>query len=225
MRLIADINDRTPFFIYALCEPDGKTIRYIGATTNLWKRLGSHYNRASHGGVRKWMSELRSRGLVPCLIVLQEVIGSSAALRAEQDEIQKHYAILGDKLLNYHHTGNQVEKAEGPIDFGGKSQSLTEWAADLGITRQALHMRLRKYPPEIALTHGKGQIEEPGLAHEERRKRRQEMAIAIVGGQSRLDVARRFGVTTATVAAAIKQFTKGNRKPRTAKCQLPATSQ
>ncbi len=43
------------------------------------------------------------------------------------------------------------------FEFAGETHTLSEWAERLGISRQALHLRLRRYPLETALSLGKQQ--------------------------------------------------------------------
>jgi len=38
------------------------------------------------------------------------------------------------------------------IEFNGKKQGVAQWAEELGITPNALYLRLKKMPPEVALT-------------------------------------------------------------------------
>lgn len=62
-------------FIYALCEPDTRKVRYIGKANNPLKRLGLHLSVSAkldtHLG--HWLSKLRESGTKPILSVLREV--------------------------------------------------------------------------------------------------------------------------------------------------------
>lgn len=62
-------------FIYALCEPDTRKVRYIGKANNPSKRLGLHLSVSvkldTHLG--HWLSKLRESGTKPILSVLREV--------------------------------------------------------------------------------------------------------------------------------------------------------
>lgn len=218
-------------FVYALCEPDGKTIRYIGLSGNLWNRLHNHYSRACFPKIREWINGLRARGLVPALIVLREVVGIEAGLAAEAEEIAKHEQLSGG-LLNEKHTGKpQPKKRRGLIEFGGKRLTLAQWATELGISRQALNLRLQDHPITVALSRGKDQARplgpttpppkhdpgtetvvmplwniRTGLSHPERRERRKQMAIDLLRGMRRDEVSRKYGVTAPTVEAARNEF-------------------
>lgn len=84
-------------FIYALCEPDTKTIRYIGKTNCLDRRLKSHWRdsrkRKNHLGY--WLSSLAAS---PALLILREVPES------EWEEWERRYIrsarALGFDLVN-----------------------------------------------------------------------------------------------------------------------------
>lgn len=62
-------------FIYALCEPGTRTIRYIGKANFPQKRLGVHLRvsakRQNHLGC--WLQNVLERGERPALVILREV--------------------------------------------------------------------------------------------------------------------------------------------------------
>lgn len=219
-------------FVYALCEPDGKTIRYIGVTANLWRRLHQHYQHSIATEVREWVWSLRKRGLFPAMIVLREVVGVEAGVLAEKEEIASHMK-AGAALLNRQDTGKpRAKRASGKLVFGGKSMTRNQWAEHLGISRQALSMRLQQHPVAVALSRGKDQTKplSPGrriaptqpdhgseevvvecyrqvnLSHAERRERRRAMASEYASGVLRAVIAEKYGVCIATVQGAIEEF-------------------
>lgn len=225
--------DTVRLFVYALCEPDGKTIRYIGLTGNIWKRLLNHYRHSCMPKVREWINALRSRGLVPSIVVLREVVGVENGTAAEAEEIAKWRNSIGDQLLNERETGCGVTRTRrGQVKFDGKSKTLSQWAAHLGISRQALNLRLQRHPMDVALSRGREQskrlgattpppkfdqggmtmaVDErfarrTGLNHDERRERRRLIAEVVFQGGLVADVAKTFGVTTATVYMAMREF-------------------
>lgn len=228
--MVAQTKEGIRFFVYALCEPDGKTIRYIGVTANLRDRYLKHVGSPQCKSLRAWIKGLDDAGLVPSLVVLRTVRGISAGVDAEREEIERYSKILGDQLLNEKHTGKPRPKRRGMIEFGGRSMTANDWAAHLGISRQALNIRLNKHPVELALTataqKGKSldgtqwkkkptdgvetitlDIDAPvGLSHTQRRERRRLMAVEFASCNSLEVVARHFGVTPVTVRAAVKEF-------------------
>lgn len=64
-------------FIYALCEPGTRTIRYIGKADRPEKRLSQHLSDAKYKRTRthtmNWLCKLISRNQKPELIILREV--------------------------------------------------------------------------------------------------------------------------------------------------------
>lgn len=75
-------------FIYALCEPGTETIRYVGKTDNLKRRLSAHLSQSikhnSHLG--HWLRGLKISGEAPTLVVLCEV-GVDSWMTAESEFI------------------------------------------------------------------------------------------------------------------------------------------
>jgi hypothetical protein len=167
-------------FVYALCEPDGSVIRYVGITNNLWKRFSCHFNRSSNRGVRRWIRELRSRGLVPSMIVLREVFGTAAGLAAEAEEIASRSK-----------TGQLLNDRKASTDKGDGSISLTvAELKEIGITVMDQTADRRN----------------GSLSHQERSERRRRIAEAVASGSLTSEVAKEFGVTVATVNLAIREY-------------------
>lgn len=85
-------------FIYALCEPETRTVRYIGKTDNLKKRFRAHLaesvKKKNHLG-----SWLRSLPEEPILVVLHEVLESESWAEEERRYISCARAI-GIALVN-----------------------------------------------------------------------------------------------------------------------------
>lgn len=220
-------------FVYALCEPDSGEVRYIGLSGNLWKRLLAHYRHSGIRPVKEWIESLRARNLIPSLKVLAEVRGIEVGLEAEEKEIKRHFHQPNSRLLNERGTEQSSRKNKPTrrrIEFHGRSLTLAQWASELGISRQALNIRLLNHPAEIALSRPRTtadglngrhikkmdfgsetiDVDCPmpvGLTYAERRKRRCEMARLAAGGTLVHEIANRFGVTTATVNLAIREFT------------------
>lgn len=73
-------------FIYALCEPDSRTVRYIGKTVNLTRRFRDHV-RESHKSktyLGNWLKSVLGMGKVPNMVVLCETsedLGSQEEIR------------------------------------------------------------------------------------------------------------------------------------------------
>lgn len=87
-------------FIYALCEPETRTIRYIGKAKNPTQRLKQHCwpSKPSNNHLGYWLRSLRRQSKLPTLIVLKEV------LCVEWEEWERRYIrcarALGFNLVN-----------------------------------------------------------------------------------------------------------------------------
>lgn len=95
-------------FIYALCEPGTRTVRYIGKANNLKRRLRAHLGTSvsmnTHLGC--WLKGLLFRGEKPSLIVLREVPKDQWQI-AEERYIRLARG-LGMKLVNCSDGGDGV---------------------------------------------------------------------------------------------------------------------
>lgn len=63
-------------FIYALCEPGTRTVRYIGKANTPEKRLKAHIISSVHqkNHLGNWLRSLQSKNLVPEMIILREIV-------------------------------------------------------------------------------------------------------------------------------------------------------
>lgn len=87
-------------FIYALCEPGTRTVRYIGKANNPKARFNGHMSRSmlKHNHLGCWLRSVLSSGGVPTLIILREVPQDQWQL-AEERYIRLGRAI-GLRLVN-----------------------------------------------------------------------------------------------------------------------------
>jgi hypothetical protein len=213
-------------YVYALCEPDGKTVRYIGCTKQPWKRLCGHVGKPTRGRLRHWVYSLRRRGLAPVMVILFEVNGREAGLALEAETIQNFRRELGDSLLNQVNVTPRVVLYTGKIEYRGVSRRVGAWASILQVPRRVLVERLKTGTPETVFPSIRADIAdearsirefrsefakaikpvESPLSHDARRERRKEMAAAVAAGESKQIVAERFGVTLVTVSNAVRQF-------------------
>lgn len=65
--------DNYTTFIYALIDPRDQTIRYIGKSDDPHKRLLVHLREKSDTYKNRWIKSLQSQGLVPELLIVEEV--------------------------------------------------------------------------------------------------------------------------------------------------------
>lgn len=218
------------YYVYAMCEPDGQTVRYIGMTTDCWKRLRSHISRTSAPKVSEWITGLLLKGQCPCIRVLAVYDNKNDAHDAEDKAIREHKEMFGEQILNQQYRGSQRKVRRGYIEFEGRKMSMAKWAKRLGITRQALEIRLRKHPVHIALSRGKdphhrldpttprapsprpaAEVDSPRaviprLSHADRTERRKKMASGVLDEcRDPRDVALEYRVCLATVARAVDE--------------------
>lgn len=108
-------------FIYALCEPGTRTIRYIGKTCNLKNRFKDHMSTSSKKGnpLGEWLRGLE--GKKPNLVVLSEVTSEEGAA----EEIRFILAArnsLGMGLVNSNNGGS------GPIEHAPETRAaISAW--------------------------------------------------------------------------------------------------
>ncbi len=89
------------FCVYALCEPDSLSIRYVGKTNNLKVRIRRHIMDAENSRyhVHLWIHSLIARHLKPIVRVLQICYSDANALQAEVEWISIMRA-SGNDLCN-----------------------------------------------------------------------------------------------------------------------------
>lgn len=85
-------------FVYALCDPEGGEVRYVGQSINLTNRLHTHFNGKGCIAVRDWLRSLRVKGQRPTIKLLAETEHASEAWTLETAWIE-HYKPTG-LLLN-----------------------------------------------------------------------------------------------------------------------------
>ena len=87
--------------------------------------------------------------LVPEMSLLNGSTQSCGCLRSEKAKEQ--ITINREQMKKNGNTTAPTSKVHN-LEFDGTSKSLTQWAKDIGITKQALSKRLKKMPVEKALT-------------------------------------------------------------------------
>lgn len=128
--------DMKPVFIYALCEPGTRTVRYIGQTLNPEKRFREHvwHSRKRRTHLGNWIRELQRRGVRPNLVVIREVPYSDWP-EAERSFIRIARG-LGMRLVN------STEGGEGVVPTSETRKKLRErWSIQ---RRMAQAERMRR---------------------------------------------------------------------------------
>lgn len=87
--------------IYAIVCPETGDVVYIGQSANIERRFAAHMAGAGGGGLglakRKWVLELRNRGLAPELRILERCPPSTDMKERERHYIRLH-KLAGDSL-------------------------------------------------------------------------------------------------------------------------------
>lgn len=88
----------TKDYIYYLKDPRTNEVKYVGKTKRPKARFKQHITKLDKTMTpkKKWLLELRSKGLIPKMTIAQEVIGDGR--KAEQFHLNKHK----DTALNIH---------------------------------------------------------------------------------------------------------------------------
>lgn len=92
--------DKIPVYIYALCEPETLSVRYIGQTSNLYSRIQRHKVQCGENQRKEaWIKAIYDDGKRPTVVVLDMLIDPRAAADAEIKWIE-HYRQQGADLFN-----------------------------------------------------------------------------------------------------------------------------
>ena len=95
-------------YIYGLIDPDSQQIRYIGKSIRPLQRLQNHMNERSNCHRSHWLQNLKARGLMPELVILEEIRGEWPWQEAERYWIARAKS-LGWPLVNNTVGGDGVE--------------------------------------------------------------------------------------------------------------------
>ena len=77
-------------YVYYLIDPRTKEVKYVGKTKNPPSRFKQHIKKLDKTMTpkKKWLLELRAKGLQPKMIIAQEVNGDGRA--EEQYHLDRH---------------------------------------------------------------------------------------------------------------------------------------
>jgi hypothetical protein len=85
---------------YTLIDPINGSIKYVGITHNVRRRIDQHIRLAfTYGGLITWIHELYMQGLQPRAKIIASGIPSKDA-RATESQFIEEYIRAGEKLLN-----------------------------------------------------------------------------------------------------------------------------
>lgn len=138
-------------FIYALCEPDTGSVRYVGKAEDTRRRLRNHLNDKATTRKAHWVRSLQQVGQEPKLVILEEATTSNWQ-EAERYWIQ-HYRALGCDLTNHTDGGEGLSNATEDTRAKLRAYRQADWA-DPGRRTQlltVLHSPQRRAKISIAL--------------------------------------------------------------------------
>src|SRR5260221_649647 len=85
---------------FTLIDPINGSIKYVGITDNVRRRIDQHIRLAfTYGGLITWIHELYMQGLQPRAKIIASGIPSKDA-RATESQFIEEYIRAGEKLLN-----------------------------------------------------------------------------------------------------------------------------
>jgi DNA-binding Xre family transcriptional regulator len=88
------------FSVYALGDPRTNKVHYIGIAKDVYKRYIQHLNNPYINSAKNdWMNEIKHRGLVPTLTILESNVDEKEIFDRENFWIQ-HYLNQGAPLTN-----------------------------------------------------------------------------------------------------------------------------
>jgi DNA-binding XRE family transcriptional regulator len=123
-------------YIYTLCEPDTKEVRYVGQSIHPTTRLTNHIKYTQPGGPKhEWLAQLTAKGLIPVLCILEEV-AQDQAQQAEYKWI-KFYLAQGANLTNISAVASLQRELDNPD--GAQQAKQRQWARNLRTMLPYLH--------------------------------------------------------------------------------------
>lgn len=94
---------RDRWFIYGLAEPGSDTVRYVGVTSDMLGRLRQHMSKAKTGGVLPVNAWIRSLGIQPRMMLLEDGVGDDGWREAE-----RRWVALTPNALNVSPGGGEL---------------------------------------------------------------------------------------------------------------------
>jgi hypothetical protein len=87
--------------VYALTEPDGQTVRYIGQTAApLHQQLHDHLQVRGHSDRATWIRTVLDRGELPHILLIEQVDGTKRDARRRADHWIRKLRAEGHSLVN-----------------------------------------------------------------------------------------------------------------------------
>lgn len=120
------------WYVYALCEPVTKEVRYIGKSADPKTRLVAHMSDEASAPMREWMRAIRFK---PELKILEERSTEDEALAAEKHLIEEHWS---GRLLNSYSRAGMEQSVRKPPRWPGFGDRLRAFRKAKGLTTTQL---------------------------------------------------------------------------------------
>lgn len=142
-------------FIYGLRDPIADVYRYVGITKNIQRRFSDHINaHTANPAKREWVLELREKGLLPIIEILEEVSSYAEAGVKEAEWIRK---ISQDQDLTNIRRGNDFrprgettynldrQQLLSAMDSRKSGMTISAIATKFGVTRDYISRVFKGY--------------------------------------------------------------------------------
>ncbi len=86
------------YWVYALSDPRTCKPKYIGVSCRPYQRYEQHLSNSNNRGVRNWIKELKSLGMLPELVKVQRTTKENAF--KDEDNIIICCMLCGNNLFN-----------------------------------------------------------------------------------------------------------------------------
>jgi len=108
--------------VYGLRDPRTGTIRYVGSSLDIWNRYSGHL-RPSPGKKGAWIKELKTLGLTPDLVIIEDMPAIRDTLHVIGPRFCKttwnRYCVLKNAIRNAEETHISAQFLAGGCDLNG----------------------------------------------------------------------------------------------------------
>ncbi len=116
---VLDIPDKQNF-IYALCCPDTNEVKYIGLSTNGFKRIKDHYylkkdSNSTLPNNKRWIKELKKQNKIFKVVYLEQFDNDGNHLDEAEQFWISYFKFIGANLLNHENGGRHNYRRNDPI--------------------------------------------------------------------------------------------------------------
>lgn len=92
------------YTIYALADPRDNTVKYVGLSTDVYKRFAQHILANDNKAKAEWIASLKLENLLPSLQILEDNITTVDEARSKERQWIKYLQATGACLTNHNDT-------------------------------------------------------------------------------------------------------------------------